>query len=202
MIYQKPASTEVVLHWHHALRDSAKISYQMTTDCSRELESGGLPCGPGHVNSTPCLPVGLVAVNAMLLVAGREAKSTHSGFIGTTVRTGSGYGVAHAPVRQPARVAAVQPQEPPGGVKLAHLGDLAARIQTSLHGVCEVHCQGLLQEVDSAWQEKERPHRLSYNIELKSDSVNLYTFSIHSYCNYLLPLREAVKQKASKRSRC
>lgn len=41
----KPAPTEVVLHRHHILRDSAKISYQMTTYYSRERQSGSLPCG-------------------------------------------------------------------------------------------------------------------------------------------------------------
>lgn len=86
----------------------------------------------------------------MLLVVWGITKSAHPWFLWTAVWTRSSDGVAHTPIRQPARVTDVQPQEPPSGVQLPHLGNLAVGIQTSLHCLCEVHLRDWIQEVDSA----------------------------------------------------
>lgn len=59
-----------------------------------------------------------------LVLAIGVAREAHAGLVRAAAATGTANGVAHAPVRQPTCVAAVVAQKLPGGVHLAHLGEL------------------------------------------------------------------------------
>lgn len=65
----------------------------------------------------------------------REAAEPDGGLRGAAALARLRDGVAHAAVGQPARVAAVVPQQPPGGVHLPHLGDLSAILLAGPHGL-------------------------------------------------------------------
>ena len=67
-----------------------------------------------------------------------KSEASHSGLRGTAVVPGRYYGIAEAAIRQPAGVAAVQPGELPGGVELAHRGDLGPVLIARLLARCQV----------------------------------------------------------------
>lgn len=59
-------------------------------------------------------------------------------------------GVAHAAIGQPAGVAAVIPQQLPGGEDLAHFGDLSTVVETGLHCLVVGQLGGVDQVVKAA----------------------------------------------------
>lgn len=67
-----------------------------------------------------------------------------------------GDGVTDAPIGQPARVAEVQSHEPPGGVELAHLGDVTTVVNARRHRLGEVELLGLFQEVYRPCDRRDR----------------------------------------------
>lgn len=89
----------------------------------------------------------------MLLVG--EADEAHGGLAGAAALPRPGDGVAHAAVRQPARVAAVVAQQLPGGEDLPHLGDLGPVLQARLHGLVVGQLGGVDQVVEATWREEE-----------------------------------------------
>lgn len=85
-----------------------------------------------------------------------EAHEAHGRLGGAAAPSGPGDGVAHAAVGQPARVAAVVPQQLPGSEELAHFGDLSTIMATSLHGFVVGQLGRVDQVVKSACGQKDR----------------------------------------------
>lgn len=95
-----------------------------------------------------------IAVDTVFLVLRGEAETTHPWFRWAAVRAGLGNGVTDTPIGQPASVAAVQSHEPPGGVELAHRGDVSAIIGARLNRLCEVVLMWVLQEVHCSYKNR------------------------------------------------
>lgn len=73
--------------------------------------------------------LGLVAVNAIRLLAlVWEPNQPHCSFCGAAVLAGPGDGVADTPVSQPAGITAIVALKLPGGIHVAHLGNLCVII--------------------------------------------------------------------------
>ena len=89
------------------------------------------------------------AVELLLLVG--EAQEAHGGLPFAAVLAGSGDGVAHAAVGQPAGVAAVVAVEFPCGKHVAHLGDFCIVVQARLHSLVIGQPLGLLQPIEGPW---------------------------------------------------
>ena len=87
-------------------------------------------------------------VQLVLLVG--VAVEPHGCFGWTAAPAGAGDRVTDAAVGQPAGVAAVEAQQFPGGVHLAHLGDLRAVFLASLHCFVVGQFRGVDQVVESA----------------------------------------------------
>lgn len=97
--------------------------------------------------------VALKAVHPVQLVLFvREASEPHGGLRGAAALAGLGDGIPHASVGQPAGVAAVVPQQLPGGVHLPHLGDLSAVLLAGPDCFIVGQLEGLDQVVESPWK--------------------------------------------------
>jgi len=86
----------------------------------------------------------LVAEDPKPALAG-EAEAADTGLHGAAVGPGLGDGVPDAAVRQPAGIAAIQPQELPGRVELPHPGDLGPHILAALLGLLQRHPSRVVQ---------------------------------------------------------
>lgn len=95
----------------------------------------------------------LEAVNSVQLVLFvGEAAEPHGGFCWTAAPARVGDGVTDAAVSQPASIAAVIAQQLPGGVHLAHFGDLSTVLLTSPDCFIVGQLKGLDQVVEPTWE--------------------------------------------------
>lgn len=104
-------------------------------------------------------PEAVDTVQLVLLVG--EADEAHGGLAGAAALAGPRDGVAHAAVRQPARVAAVVAQQLPGREDLPHLGDLGAVLQARLHGLVVGQLGGVDQVVEATWKDRGKMEPLA-----------------------------------------
>ena len=99
-----------------------------------------------------CSVLALEAVHSVQLVfLVREAGEPHGRFGWTAALAGAGDRVTDAAVGQPAGVAAVVAQQLPGGVHLAHLGDLGPVLKTRPHCLVIGQLGGVDQVVEPTW---------------------------------------------------
>lgn len=90
-----------------------------------------------------------VAVDAIrLLHQVWESDKAHCSFCRAAVLAGPGDGVADTCVSQPAGIAAIVALKLPGGVHVAHLGDLCTIVYACLHSLIKGQAVGLDQPIE------------------------------------------------------